>query len=236
MHNRFFTLALAQRLLCHVAERGSLCEVVASSSTPCRAQLDPCGWHAHACDRTTIQARHKRWVELWTQAAREAGTSADDEQLASEILAGKEAVAGKEAAKVRSDVRIDSLDAPWPTHIDVRIENTAQRAGMHWKVQKRGKRVANAEQTKTKEWALPSDTRARLVPVTAESQGRWGPKAIALLRSLASRADLEKPGSFAPFMRRWRRRLAVALQLSNCRAVMHACGGGWCTRPPPAEV
>ena len=137
-------------------------------------------------------------VELWTLAAREAGTTADDEQIAAEIVAGKVAA----AKKARSDVRIDTLDAPWPTHLDVRIENTAQRHAGIWQVRKRGKRVAKAEETKTDEWALPEDTRGRLVPVTAETQGRWGPRAIALLRSLAARAELQRPGSFTSFMRR----------------------------------
>ena len=226
MWNRCFMTCLAVRLLCPLAADGALCQVTSlASSSPCGAPMDCRGWHALGCGRASMNSRHDRWVELWTRAAREAGAHARSEQLATEIGLAEQ------PPKVRSDIRIEALESPWPLHLDVLVKNTAHCHEGEWRVLGRGCLVHTAEDDTLTEWNLPAQAEGRLRPITAETQGRWGPAAVATLRSLAVRSNLDRPWSFGPFLRRWRQRLSVALQLGVARGIFQGCGGGWPHRP-----
>ena len=220
MYNRYWAIALALRLQCHIAPKAATCMVTFSvSSSPCGAALDAKGWHGFGCARGCIQGRHDRWVALWTQAAVEAGCTAKAEQIASEL------VLPANASKARSDVRIDSIDAPWPVFLDIKIVATQQRVQGLERVSARGILVEAAQREKMREWQLPPQEAGRLRPIVAETQGRRGPEAVSTHRALAVRADAAVPGSFGPYLHRWRQRLAVALQLANARVIFASLGG-----------
>jgi hypothetical protein len=236
LYNRQWLTAVGLRMMLVVAPVGSTCEVSpSSSSTPCGARLDERGWHAFDCARAAVQGRHDEWTRMWAEAAREAGCRAATEQIAAELALPRH------ATRARADVRVEGL-GPWPVFWDILVTATPHQKEGCWHVSGCGVRVAAAERRKLTEWALPKQAGSSLAPIVAETQGRWGPRAVQALRELAAAAaqhSKELPaaeadrGVSAAFLRRWRCRLSVALQRANARAVLHARGIAGTRRASP---
>ena len=133
----------------------------------------------------------------------------------------------------RCDVRVASASHGPITFVDVVVTATPHVHRGTWEVLPRGARARSAELDKRGQWGAAewaeSAVAPRLVPFALESQGRWGPAAVAELRRWAKEAVSRRGGDAVAdaaarnaLLQRWRCRVSCAAARGLARMLLAA--------------
>ena len=222
---------LRARLQLPLAAQGTGCGVVfASTSSTCSHPLEPAAWHAMGCAPAQRNHRHDAVRDELAAIGRSAGLQAEQEAQAVELPAP---APRRRPVTRRADVRVASAAHGPLTFVDVVITATPHETAGSWTVLPRGERVRAAEQDKVVQWDAAGWSTGsfapRLVPFALESQGRWGPAAVAELRRWAKASvayhgagGLSDAAARSAVLRRWRVRISCAAARGLARMLLAA--------------
>ena len=203
----------------------------------CGAELTRNADHAHGCCRAPVLARHHAIRDLWCRLCREAGCSADTEQIVYELgrrrprqqvnpdaVEPAARIDGENGGEdVVADVRALQGPAAPAVYTDVVVTHPVNCHHGAWTATARGVAARREERKKYADYTPnPGGRPVCFVPLAFETFGRWGPAAVTELRRLArlrmdaDRASpLEPAAAFRSVLTRWRQQVAVALQRGN---------------------
>ena len=185
--------------------------------------MDALAHHGQVCSRAQMTWRHDSVAEIWQAICRDAGLSAHTKQVAAEFPPG--------GGHTVSDVYCRGVMGDLPVHADVVVTSTAHCDHGVYTVCSAGIAVGREERRKIGEWKVRAGASARLVPLSFESQGRWGELAVQELARLARMKGSLQAGSppeaaaiARASLKRWRRWVAVALQRGNAAMIVASLG------------
>lgn len=207
--------------------------VPASANRACGCRLTPGVDHAHSCAKGARTARHHRLRDWWWQRCKDSGALADREQVVYEL--GQ--ISADRTKQRVADVRASGGASIGTVYYDVVVSHFRHLtvATGEWRADGRGVAAARAETAKHRDYRPGLGGRpVTLVPLAAETGGRWGPAAekelIRLARATVLRAQEDAcaaadHSATAAVLCRWRQELSCLLQRGNW-GVLAACAGG----------
>eukprot|EP00973_Karenia_brevis_P034052 4697497-Karenia_brevis.AAC.1 len=205
-----------------MVEDGAECAyIVRAHNQVCSRPLTPYMDHAFHCCRAHVVARHNQLRDVWTGIYTQAGTHALPENRG----------VGVEGASHRADIVVTQGLLEPPRWADVMVTYPLVESAGIWSGCAAGAAVRAAEASKRNEYRVAATARgAVVVPLCAETYGRWGQAAVEELRRLAKlrseRADASGTGDPEQIRRatlvRWRRELSCALMQANAMILFAA--------------
>ena len=197
----------------------------------CGKPLDGDGFHALVClVGGLVIRRHHMLRDIWAAIGAEAGYASATEVLEPSWTRARTNAAGEvEVEQARLDCRFSGPPADPLVYGDVVVSHPEASSWLSGAAARDGAAAEGAAKGKHSRYpgfALPG---GRLVPLSVETFGRWGPEALDFLRTAAEATCESSPqlaflGSWGPvlLLGAWHARLSVALQKANAACLLQA--------------
>ena len=199
----------------------------------CRGTLDAAGLHAATC----LVGGHRKQThhaqrDLWAQLLPGAGYGVQCEQHVPRWDRWRQGRNGRWwRQRAILDLRAEAPPAEPVQYLDTEVTHPCSHSYVVGAAAENGYAARRAEQVKHARYPQQPGTTGRLVPLVAETYGRWGDEALSFLRRAAGRActrttALVVLGEEGPpaVLGSWLERASVALQKTNAAALKAAAG------------